>query len=439
MPNYTYTFSGDIDIDGIELLSDQYGSYLHFHSKGNLTRNERKSTVTVSGVDNDGRVVSDSALIIQPGLSTEETYGIFYVPANVEVIIGRPDVCTNNQCHKVPVGVTHDTSGFTSSKVSYDSMCQPNEHTLYDYYSGTDVKNALIGTKITSIGTNAFYNCPQLTGVTMPSTVNTIADYAFSKCTSLSSITIPNSVTTLGNNVFSGCTSLNTVTIGNGGITINQGCFSSCPIETFTAENVNISQSGMTDVSFASAATVSISSGTVGNRAFSGVNTYSLNNVENVIIGSGVTLGNYVFYACKIKNIDIPSGATIGTYCFGLNPYLTGATINNSTIPDGAFISCSALTTVTISSAVTSIGSSAFNGCSGLTSVTIPASVTTIKTNAFYNCSGLQSITVLSTTPTSPTYRMFPDGDCPIYVPSSAVDAYKSSWTSYSSRIQAIP
>jgi len=51
------------------------------------------------------------------------------------------------------------------------------------------------------------------------------------------------------------------------------------------------------------------------------------------------------------------------------------------------------LTSITIPSSVTSIGSSAFNGASGLTSITIPSSVTSIGTYAFYQASALTSVT----------------------------------------------
>ena len=61
-----------------------------------------------------------------------------------------------------------------------------------------------------------------------------------------------------------------------------------------------------------------------------------------------------------------------------------------------AFSGCTGLTSVTIPSSVTSIGSDAFSGCTGLTSVTIPSSVTTIGYNAFSDCTGLTSITIPS-------------------------------------------
>ena len=108
-----------------------------------------------------------------------------------------------------------------------------------------------------------------------------------------------------------------------------------------------------------------------------------------------------------------------------------------------AFYNCSSLTSVIIPSSVTSIGGSAFRGCNSLTSVTIPSGVTSIDDSAFYDCSSLTSITVEATTPpTLGGVTVFNNtNNCPIYVPAESVAAYKAAinWSSYASRIQAIP
>jgi hypothetical protein len=58
-------------------------------------------------------------------------------------------------------------------------------------------------------------------------------------------------------------------------------------------------------------------------------------------------------------------------------------------IDDGAFRGCTALTTITLSDGVESIGGSAFQGCTELASIVIPDSVRHLL-SAFRNCNYIQ-------------------------------------------------
>ncbi len=72
------------------------------------------------------------------------------------------------------------------------------------------ITSVTISDSITTIGEYVFYNCSNLTTVTISenSQLTTIGDYAFSGCSSLTSIYIPNSVTTIGNYAFGNCSNL---------------------------------------------------------------------------------------------------------------------------------------------------------------------------------------------------------------------------------------
>ena len=146
----------------------------------------------------------------------------------------------------------------------------------------------------------------------------------------------------------------------------------------------------------------------------------------------------------KVTKVEIGDAITsIGGDAFWQCLNLTSATIGNgvTSLGNSVFASCRSLTSIDIPNSVTSIGSYAFDKCSGLTSVTIGNSVTSIGDAAFSYCSGLTSVTVNTTPPPSiGGYAFYNTNDCPIYVPSESVNAYKaaSGWSDYASRIQAI-
>lgn len=70
----------------------------------------------------------------------------------------------------------------------------------------------------------------------------------------------------------------------------------------------------------------------------------------------------------------------------------------------------------------------------------LPSSLTSMQ-YAPYGCSELESVTILATTPPSLESNSF--NICPnlrvIYVPSESVNDYKTAWSTYASKIQAIP
>ena len=84
-----------------------------------------------------------------------------------------------------------------------------------------------------------------------------------------------------------------------------------------------------------------------------------------------------------------------------------------------------------------------FASCSKLSSVVIPKTMEYIGKDAFSYCTSLTSVTCLAENPpelgTSAVF--YNTNNCPIYVPPESVDAYKSAtnWSTYASRIQAIP
>ena len=255
------------------------------------------------------------------------------------------------------------------------------------FYNCKDLSSITIPSSITSVGEYAFANCIGLTSVkisdlmawcrvdfysysnpllyahnlylngnkitdlVIPSSITELKNYAFIGCSGLTSVTIPNSVTSIGNQAFYNCTGLTNLTIPNSVTSIGDAAFAAC--------------TGLTSIVVAQGNTV-----------------YDSRNNCNAIIE---TASNTLIVGCK--NTSIPNSVTsIGDYAFYGCTGLSSITIPNSvtSIGDYAFGRCSGLTSVTIGNSVTTIGNRAFYGCSGLTSVTIPNSVTSIGSSAFY-------------------------------------------------------
>jgi len=98
------------------------------------------------------------------------------------------------------------------------SITIPNSVTsigAYAFYGCSSLSSIKIPNRVTSIGLSTFSNCSGLTSITIPNSVTLIDAYAFYGCSSLSSITIPNRVTSIGFSAFSNCSGLTSITIPN--------------------------------------------------------------------------------------------------------------------------------------------------------------------------------------------------------------------------------
>ena len=80
--------------------------------------------------------------------------------------------------------------------------------------NNANVTKVEIGSKVTSIGYNAFADCSELTSVTIGNGVTSIGDSAFYGCSDLTSVTIPNSVTLIKYVAFGGSSIMNSTFVG---------------------------------------------------------------------------------------------------------------------------------------------------------------------------------------------------------------------------------
>lgn len=287
----------------------------------------------------------------------------------------------------------------------------------------TDLMSVEIGNCVTSIGDSAFTNADTLSSVTINRGVTSIGNRVFQDCSGLTSIIIPNSVSTIGTAAFSGCSNLTSIIIPDSVTRIGGGGFIGCHNLT----NITLS-SGIT-----------------------AINNYTFQNcyqLRRITIPSGVTsIGSMAFRWCNnLASVTIPDTVTsIGVEAFDGCMRLTSIVIPSSVTSIGVagFSSCG-LTGVTIPDSITVINREAFSNCFQLTNVTLPSGLTNIDNYAFYRCTDLTSVTIYATTPPALGSYNFNGVNLKyfnIYVPAASVETYKSAsgWSSYASRIQAIP
>lgn len=268
----------------------------------------------------------------------------------------------------------------------HEANSNPLQYAHHLYLNGEEVKDLVIPSNFTTIGSNVFSGCSGLTSVTIPNSVTTIDDTAFQSCTSLKSIDIPSSVTTISSFAFcySGLTSIdipNSVT----------------SIEPFAFFDYNALTS----------ATIGNSVEEIGNSAFC-----------NCDILTTVTL-NYHYITSDMRKAF---GPHIKSYVFGNT--VTG-------IGYQAFQGLGELTSVTFGNSIKTIDRYAFQNCTGLNTIVLPSSITEIGDGAFTGCANLTDFYCYAENVPQWSPDWSDDWDdyrnITLHVPSISIDAYKQT------------
>ncbi len=184
---------------------------------------------------------------------------------------------------------------------------------------------------VTQIVAGAFRECAELTGVTLPSTLEKIGNFAFDDCSALERIEFPDKTIEVGLWAF------------------GSSIFTTCPWldKKRTEESLVIVNHILIDA-------------------------YN-DNTGGMIPDTVTAIAGGAFSNASCEHVVIPDGVT--------------------KIPTSCFVS-SSLKTVVIPDSVTEIGDSAFCDCQNLEEIIIPDSVTEIGSNAFIDCQNLKKITL---------------------------------------------
>lgn len=122
--------------------------------------------------------------------------------------------------------------------------------------------------------------------------------------------------------------------------------------------------------------------------------------------GSGITsftgskgllrIGDYAFYGCnELLSVTVGSAVeSLGARCLAYCPSLESADLMSeiSELPDQLFYGDSSLADVNLPSSLTSIGEGAFRYCSSLGEIWIPEGVSEIGASAFEDCASLEEV-----------------------------------------------
>ena len=265
----------------------------------------------------------------------------------------------------------------------------------YFYYIPTTLTTVVI-TDATVIPEEAFYNCANITSVTMNNDVTTIGQNAFENCTKLATANIGTGITTIRADAFKNCSALTSITVPYGVNTMGANAFTNCSSLSINCQ-IEEQPSAWASSWNSSSRPVVWGYGCEGGTTTDGIKWISIDGTTARVRG----------YEGSATSLTIPSSISgktvnrIAANAFSGNTTLTSVVIPNSVtiIEANAFANMTALSTVVIPNSVTQIQANAFTGCSVLSTVVIPNSVTEIQANVFTGCSALSMLCESSAKP----------------------------------------
>lgn len=371
---------------------------------GNLTSVTLPDSVTTIGDSAFSNCSDIATLRLGSSLTTIESHAFQY--------------CRNLTSITIPDGVISigedafsgcsSLSEFKGRFASNDGRCLVIDNTIIAYAEGSGSEYT-IPQGITQIGQSAFEDCTSLVSITLPNSVITIAQDAFNSCSNLKGVTLGSSLRSIEDRAFAYCNALESIRLPDTLKDIGESSFYEC--SNLKSVVIPDSVTKIKDSAFADCGLTSVTIGrgvtTIGGRAFDG------SSGRLTIYSKAIAEHNH-------SDENYPTTKYEG-WLYG---WLYGTQFN----------------TLIIGKGIERIGDYLFCGCSRLTSVTLPSSISAIGTAAFYECYNLTGIYCKAETPPSCGDKIiYTDGSTyDIYVPIEAVEAYKGApqWSSYVASIK---
>lgn len=283
-------------------------------------------------------------------------------------------------------------SGSSSNEVVFDYVSLPDslEEIGKSTFSGVKINKLFVGSKLKTIGDDAFYNSGILEIVFSNNNVLESVGYSAFYGNKLTKFNFPKSVKVFDDRSFYG-NKFEKIDLSNYSSDTQYGTymFATAPVSEVNLGKIKeipdymFYQCGkLKEITIPSTVT------SIGIDAFC-----SCVNLEKVTLPSNITtLPDYCFASTAITNINIDNVTSIGAGCFSNSKLTTIEIPKVTSVSTKAFYSCQNLTNVVLPSA-TAIQDSAFYNCTALTRVTAP-NVTYVGNSTFYNCKKLSLVSL---------------------------------------------
>jgi len=298
---------------------------------------------------------------------------------------------------------------------------------------------------VTTIGSHAFAES-NLLEYTFPVGLTTGGGSLFKDCINLRRVYYnarqASSVSTASTLIFEGCTALVDVYIGNEVVVIPSHLLRSTPaINVHFGDNPSLRQ--LNTAVFAGSAIRRLTLPASFNY-FQGTDNFSgCRYLEEVVfLGNVTSIPTNTFRGCiALPKITLPASVTtLGTEAFYsctnlVSVVFEGVITSSST---GVFAQCNSLSEIEIPTGLTKLPNSWLAFCYALKTLFIPKNITAIEYRALRSCTGLSYIVMESEEPPVLDAEAFTNASqFNIYVPDSAIDAYRAApeWSNLQHRI----
>lgn len=362
------------------VISINYGA---FYNCSNIELIQLPTSLTNIGNGAFYGCASLNSIYIPDNIQTINDY-CFYGCSSLEVI----DLSKNVQ-------YINDYAFYGCSKVKTLQLSNVLKTIGMDsFYNCSSLEEVSFADSVTRIGEYAFYNCKALNKLTIGNGSISIGERAFYQCSSLTEVSMGEGTISIGDYAFNGCENIETMRVLKSSKTLFSAFYSANKIQNVYVNNID----QWLSFSFYGTTSSQSNTGYIYNPLRNGALLYIDEEIFDdlsMIPQNIISIPKYAFYGCtSLTKLEIPEHIkSLDDYSFGECNNVENIVLHTGvTSFVGAFRNCKNVASVTIPEGIETISQYAFAGCINLRSVTLPSTIKTIQSYAFSGCSSLSYI-----------------------------------------------